>query len=106
MAYSETQEHVCAILVSVFALPRGGAGWHWSCGLVRPQGCCLWRLFIRTREGDGRGILVQPRGRNGRHLEGVQRSGAKHLVHLGRKERIEHLPQAVIVKRVPPEALL
>src|SRR5262249_34885110 len=69
-AHAETQEHLFEIVPPIFAMPIGRAGRSWSAWIVR----------IRSIERNGRGILMQPRGRDSVDLQRFERDGAKHLV--------------------------
>jgi hypothetical protein len=73
-------------------MPIGGAGRLWG----------LWLVLIRAIEGNGRRILMQPRGGDRRDLQRLQRDSAKHTVEIGGKQRIEDLPQPVIMQRGTP----
>ena len=77
-------------------MPIGGTGRLWGLRLV----------LIRAIEGNGRRILVQPRGGDGIDLQRFQRDSAKHTVEIGRQQRIEDLPQPVIMQRGTPSSLL
>ena len=63
-------------------------------------------LLIRSIEGDRRRILVQPGGRDGLDLQGVERNRTKHTVQIRRKQPIEDLPQPVIMERGSRQARL
>ena len=49
---------------------------------------------------------MEPWGRNGIDLQRFERHSAEHLVEVGRKQRIQHLPQAVIMQRHALQACL
>jgi hypothetical protein len=61
-------------------------------------------LLIGPIEGDRRRILMQPRGRKGIDLQGIERDSPKHAVEMRGKPRIEDLPQPVIMERGTLEA--
>jgi hypothetical protein len=89
--HAETQEHLLEIVMAVFAMPIGRAGWDKPChraGL----------LLIGPIQGDRCRILMEPWGREGIHLKGVECDGTKHAVEIGGKQRIENLSEAVIVQ--------
>ena len=60
-------------------------------------------LFIGSVDGDRRGVLMQPRGREGRDLQGVERDRTTHTVEMRGTQRIEDLPQPVIMERYAVE---
>jgi len=84
------------VVAPIFAVPKGRPGCPWG----------LWLVRIRPRECNGRGVLMEPRRRDGIDCEGLQRKRAKHLVEVGRKQRIEDVPQPVIMERVVSANLL
>ena len=47
---------------------------------------------------------MEPGGRNGIDLQGVECDRPKHAVEIGRKQRVEDLPQPVIMEREAFEA--
>src|SRR5262252_4941478 len=91
-AYAETQEHLLEIIMSIFAVPIRRTRWDWP---LTPVGL----LFIGPIEGDRRRILVQPGGREGIDIEGIERDRTKHSVQMRSKQRLEALPQPVIMER-------
>ena len=95
-AHAQAQEHLLEIIAAVFTMPIGGTGRLWGLRLV----------LIRAIEGNGCRILVQPRGGDGIDFQCFQRDSAKHTVEIGRKQRIEDLPQPVIMQRGTPSSLL
>ena len=75
--------------MAIFAMP------------VSRPGCSrgLRLVFIRAIEGERRRILVQPGGREGIDLQGIERDRPQHPVEMRRKQRLEDLPQPVIMER-------
>src|SRR5262249_60697451 len=95
-APTETQEHLLEFMMAIFAMP-----------VRRPGGSRGLRLVcIRAIEGERRRILVQPGGRDGIDLQGSERDRPKHPVQMRRKQRLEDLPQPVIVERGACQARL
>src|SRR5262249_27776093 len=97
--YAETQEHLLEIIMAIFAVPIRRTRWDWP---LTPVGL----LFIGPIEGDRRRILVQPGGRDGIDIEGMERDRPKHAVQRRRKQRLEDLPQPVIMERGARQARL
>src|SRR5262244_3370624 len=54
---------------------------------------------IRAIQGNGGGILMQPRRREGRDLQGLECNGAIDLVEMRGKQGLEDVPETVIVER-------
>jgi len=94
--HAETQQDVCEIVTTVFAMPIGRAG-----RSRRLRGVC-----IRPIERNGRRILMEPRCRERRDLQRFAGDHPKHLVEIGGKQRLEDAPQAVILERSPGEPWL
>src|SRR5262249_34980368 len=94
--YAQTQEHLFEVIASIFAVPVGRPGRSSSLRLVR----------IRPIERNGRGVLMEPGGRDGVDLQRFEGDGAKDLVEIGSKQRIEDVTQPVIMKRGPCEPWL
>jgi hypothetical protein len=61
-------------------------------------------LLIGPIESDRRRILMEPWGRDGIDLQGVECESTKHAVEIGGKQGIEDLPQSVIMERSACEA--
>ena len=61
-------------------------------------------LLIGPIQGNCRRILMKPRGREGIDLQGVECDRPKHAVEMRGKQRIEDLPQPVIMERDAFEA--
>jgi hypothetical protein len=61
-------------------------------------------LLIGPIQGDRRRILMKPRGREGIDLQGVEGDRPKHAVEMRGKQRIEDLPQPIIMERGACEA--
>src|SRR4029453_5720984 len=70
-AHAETQEHLLEIIMSIFAVPIRRTRWDWP---LTPVGL----LLIGPIEGDRRRILVQPGGRDGIDIEGIERDPTNH----------------------------
>jgi len=82
--------------MAIFAMP-----------VSRPGGSRGLRLvFIRAIEGERRRILVQPGGREGIDLQGIERDRPKPPVERRRKQRLEDLPQPVSMERGARQARL
>src|SRR4029453_13337984 len=86
--HAETQEYLVEIIATVFAMAIGRPGRPWR----------LRFILIRSIERNGRGVLMPPGCGDGVDLQRLEGNRTKHLVEIGRKKRIEHLPQAVIVE--------
>jgi len=54
---------------------------------------------IRAIEGNGGGILMQPRRREGIDLQGLECDGAIDLVEIRGKQGLEDVPETVIIER-------
>jgi hypothetical protein len=95
--HTETQEHLLEIITPIFAVPRG-----------RPRRArpFAWAglLLIGPLQGERRRILREPGGRDGIDRQGVERDSPKHAVQIGGTQRIEELPQPVIMERCACEA--
>src|SRR5262249_22351187 len=98
-AHAEAQEHLLEIIMAIFAVPIRRPRWDWP---LPPVG----RLLIRPIESDRRGILMEPGGREGIDLQGMERNRPKHPVQRRRKQRLEDLPQPVIMERGARQARL
>ena len=61
-------------------------------------------LLLGSIQGNRRRILMEPWCREGIDLQGVERDRAKHGVEIRGKQRIEELPQPVIMERFSREA--
>jgi hypothetical protein len=55
-------------------------------------------LLISPIQGERCRIVMQPGGREGIHLQGVERERPKHAVELRGKQGIEDLPQPIIME--------
>jgi hypothetical protein len=94
--HPETQEHLLAIASAGLAVP-----------ISRPGRSGSLRLALRRPlERHGRGVLRQPGCRAGVDLECLERQRTPHLSESGRTQRIEDVPQPVIMKREPRESRL
>src|SRR5262249_28020924 len=98
-AHAEAQEHLLEIITPIFAVPIGRPGWDQPCDRAR-------RLRIGPIQGDRGRILMEPGGREGIDVQGVEGDGPKHAVEIRAKQRLEHLAEAVIVQRHSSEAIL
>jgi hypothetical protein len=87
-AYAETQQDLFEIGTPIFTMPIGRSG--------RPVS--LRFVLIDAIERNGRRVLMQPGRRERIDLQGFESDGAKHGVEIGRKQRIEDVPQAVIIE--------
>jgi hypothetical protein len=87
-AHAKAEEHLFAVVTPVFAMPVG-----------RPRSPRqLWFVLIGPLEGNRGGVLMQPRGRDGRDLQGFESHCTTHGVEIGRKQRIEDVPHPVIIE--------
>jgi hypothetical protein len=80
--HPETEQHLFEIVTPVFTVSIGRPG--------RPRG--LRFISIRPLEGNRRGVLMEPRGRQGVDLQRFEGNRAKHLIEIGRKQRIQDVP--------------
>ncbi len=87
-AYAETQQDLFEIGTPIFTMPIGRSG--------RPVS--LRFVLIRSIERNGRRVLMQPGCWNGIPLQRFEGNRTKHLVKVGRKQRIKDVPQAVIIE--------
>jgi hypothetical protein len=55
-------------------------------------------LLIGPIQANRRRILMQPGGRHGIDLQGVKRDRTKHAVEIRGKQRLQDLPQPVIIE--------
>jgi hypothetical protein len=55
--------------------------------------------LISPIQGDRCRILMEPGGREGIHLQGVERDRPEHAIELRGKQGIEALPQPIIMER-------
>jgi hypothetical protein len=96
-AHAETQEHLFEIIPPILAVPIGWTRWARSCARTG-------LLLIGPIQRNGRRILMEPGGRHGIGLQGVERDCTKHAVEIGSKQGIKNLPQPVIMERGAREA--
>src|SRR5262252_3851545 len=61
-------------------------------------------LLVGPLQAERRRILLEPGGREGLDLQGVEGESPKHAVELGGTQRLEDLPQPVIMERGACEA--
>jgi hypothetical protein len=87
--HAETEEYLFEVVTTVFAMPIGRPRSAWGLRFVR----------IGPIEGNRGGVLMQPGRRDGIDLQGFEGDRTKHRVEIGRKQRIENVPQAVIIER-------
>jgi len=86
-----------AIIRPIFALPIGGTR--------RDRLCTRAGLpLIGSIQGDRRRILMEPGGREGIALQGVEGARTTHAVEMCRKQGLEHLPQPVVMESGALEA--
>ena len=86
--HAQTKEHLFEIVTTVFAMPVG-----------RPRSPRRLRfVLIGPIECNRGGVLMQPRCRDGIDLQGFEGHRTKHRVEIGRKQRIEDVPQPVIIE--------
>jgi hypothetical protein len=98
-AYTETQEDLLEIITPSFAVPIGRAG--------RDQPFDrAGLLLLGPRQGERCRILMEPGGRDGIDVQGVEGDGPKHAVEMCAKQRLENLAEAVIVQRHSSKAIL
>ena len=75
-------EHLFEIVPPVFAVP---VGWPWCSGRLR-------LVLIGAIERNGGGILMESGRRQGIDLQRFEGHRTKHLIEVGRKQRIEDVP--------------
>ena len=86
-AHTETEEHLFELVPPICAMSIG-----------RPRS--LWRLrcvLLGPIERNRRGILMEPRRRDGITLPGLEGNGPKDPGEIRRQQRLENLPQPVII---------
>jgi hypothetical protein len=88
--HAEAQEDLLEIITPIFAVPIGRAGRDKPCDREA-------LLLIGPIQGDGRRILMEPRGRESIDVQGVEGDGTKDAIELCGKQRLENLAEAVIV---------
>ena len=81
-AHPQTQEYLFEVVATIFAMPIRRAGYLWPLRLV----------LIRAIQGNRRGVLMQPWGRDRLGLQRLERDSAKHAVKIRRKPRIQAVP--------------
>jgi len=86
--HAKTEKHLFEVGTPVFAMPVGRSR--------RPQR--LRFVLIGPIEGNRGGVLMQPRCWDGIDLQGFEGHCPKHGVEIGRKQRIEDVPQPVIIE--------
>jgi hypothetical protein len=91
--HAETQQDLLAIVTTGFTRPIGRSGHS-----RRRRGVC-----IRPLERNGRRILMEPRGRERIDLQRFEGDHTQHRIEIGRQQRSEAVPQAVIMERSPGE---
>ena len=95
---AQAQHHLlqCRGPIFVRALGRtGGNRGRLRVGLLGGRRC---EVFRGPRQGKCRRLLMEPQGREGLHLERFERAGPEHLVQVRRTQRIEQLPETVILQ--------
>jgi hypothetical protein len=95
--HGETQEDRLALIPPLLAVPRGRP---------RRNRSCAWGDLrcIGSVEGDRRGTLMEPGGREGIDFQGVACDRPQHAVERRGHPRIEALPRSVIMPRGAAEA--
>jgi hypothetical protein len=104
--HAETQEHLLAIIMPIFAMPIGRTWGDRALRTVGVRGTGVLPFLIGPIERDRGRVLMEPGGWNGIHLQGMQCHSPKHPVQMGRKQGIEDLAQPVIVQRRGGQARL
>src|SRR5262249_55415120 len=84
----ETEEHLFEISTAVFAVSISRAGRRWD----------LRGILIGAIEHNSRSVLMEPGRRNGIDLQRFESDRVKHRVEIGGKQRIEDVPQAVVME--------
>ena len=88
-AHAKTEEDLFEVITPVFAMPVG-----------RPRRPRRLRfVLIGPIQGDRRRVLMQPGRGNRIDLQRFESDRTKDRVEIGRKQRIEDVPQAVIIER-------
>jgi hypothetical protein len=87
--HAQTKEDLFEVVTTGFAMPIGRPRSAWSLRFV----------LLGPIEGNRGGVLRQPGRRDGIALQGFEGDRTTHRVEIGRKQRIEHVPQAVIMER-------
>jgi hypothetical protein len=86
--HPETEQHLFEVSTPIFAMPVG-----------RPRRLRRLRfVLIGPLEGNRGGILLEPGRRESIDFQGFERDRTKHRVEIGRKQRVEDMPQAVIIE--------
>jgi len=85
--HAQTEEALFEVVTTVLAMPisRRRSAWGLRCVLIGPI------------EGNRR-VLRQPGHRDGIDLQGFEGDRPTHRIEISRKQRIENVPQAVIIK--------
>jgi hypothetical protein len=96
-AHPQTQQPLLEIITPILAVPRGRPGRDRALA----QGGLL---LIGPLQGDRRRLLLEPGSREGIDLQGVEGDRPTHAVEVRGKQRLEDLPQPVIMKRGALEA--
>jgi hypothetical protein len=86
--HAETQEHLFEIATPIFTMSISRPG----------RSRSLRFVLIRPIERNRRGVLMEPRRGNGIDLQRLEGNGAKHLVEIGGKQRIQDVAQPVIIE--------
>jgi hypothetical protein len=89
--HTEAQKPLLEIIMAIRAVPISRPRWD------QPFARAGF-LLISPIQGERCRILMQPGGREGRHLQGVERDRPKHAVELRGKQGIEDLPQPIIME--------
>jgi hypothetical protein len=88
-AHPQTEQHRLASGTAGWARPRRGSGGFWG-----------GRRFVLRgpRERHGRGVLRQPWGWHGLHLQGLERPRTTHVGAMRRQEGIAAVPHPVLLE--------
>src|SRR5215813_1785987 len=97
-AHAETQEDWLEVIPPILAMPISRSG------RDTPRNRAD-RLLIGPIQADRRRLLMEPGGREGRDLQGVEGDSTKDAVERRGKPRSEHLAEAVIVPRRSSQAI-
>jgi len=98
-AHAETQEDLLEVIPPIFAVPISRSGWD------QPRHRAD-RLLIGPIQADRRRILMEPGGREGIDLQGVEGDSTTDAVELCGTQRLKKLAEAVIVQRRSSQAIL
>jgi hypothetical protein len=90
-AHAEAQEHLLELIAPIFTVPIGRPR--------RDRSSVRAGLFlVGPIQGHRRRILMKPWSREGIDLQGVKRDRTEYAVEICGKQRIQELPQPVIME--------